>query len=151
MKKVRHGLRFTTEYRLWINIKQRCYNPKNKSWGYYGGRGITVCNRWVNSAVNFISDMGLRPSPNHQLDRIDNDKGYSPENCHWVLKIPQMQNTRLAKRWMVYGKWFNSLSEAANFHSTTPSRIKAWCEGRSDGGYIYPPKANCTSVKAYDQ
>lgn len=149
-KGFKHGLRYKPEYRIWICIKQRCLNPNRKDWQYYGGRGITVCDEWVNDVRQFIADIGERPSKAHQLDRRDNDKGYSKENCHWVLKHPQMQNTRISKKWIVNGVLYNSLSEAAKAHKVTISRIKAWCEGRNDGGYSYPPKENCWSRKVYE-
>lgn len=95
-------------------------------------------------------DVGFRPSSDHQIDRIDNTKGYSRENCRWVSKTTQMQNTRISKWWWVYGVRYASLSEAADVHHTTPSRIKAWCEGRTDGGYTYEARDNCWSEKKYD-
>jgi hypothetical protein len=65
-------------YRTWQGIKNRCYNPKVKAYQYYGGRGITVCERWLHSFENFLADMG-EPPPGLSIDRIDNDKGYSPD------------------------------------------------------------------------
>lgn len=145
-KGFKHGLKGTPEYNAWVGMRQRCNNPSGHDIHYYAG--ISVCDRW-NDVVTFVSDMGKRPGEGYQLDRIDNTKGYAPDNCRWVKRSTQMQNTRLAKRWFVYGKMYMSLSEAANEFNTTPSRIKVWCEGRTDGGYIYPPKENCWSEKAY--
>lgn len=148
MRGVKHRLRYTPEYALWLNIRQRCTNPNHHSYSYYGGRGITVCERW-NDPVNFISDIGQRPE-GHEIDRIDNDKGYSKENCRWVLKKPQMQNTRLSKWWYVNGVRYASLTEAASFHNVNINTIKKWCDGRDDGKYVYPPKPNCWSEKKYE-
>lgn len=145
-KGYRHGLKGTPEYNAWVNMRQRCNNPQRHDVKYYAG--ITICTEWDNP-VTFVADMGLRPSVNHQLDRINNTKGYSKENCRWVEKAPQMQNTRIAKWWYVYGIKYSSLSEAATALNVTVSRIKAWCEGRTDGGYTYPPKPNCWSEKEY--
>jgi hypothetical protein len=138
----------TPEYNAWINMRQRCNNPKGHNTHYYAN--VSVCAEWDNPE-QFIADMGLRPSPNHQLDRRDNTKGYSKENCRWVDKTSQMQNTRISKWWFVDGVKYASLNEAAKAVGVTISRIKAWCEGRTDGGYIYPPKPNCWSEKKYAQ
>jgi hypothetical protein len=72
---------------------QRCTNPKNPAYHWYGGRGITVCERWLSSA-NFLADMGKRPSPKHSLDRKDNGKGYEPGNCRWATVPEQLANRR---------------------------------------------------------
>jgi len=145
-KGYRHGLRYTPEYTVWIGMRQRCNNPSGHDIHYY--KGITICPEWDDPA-RFVSDMGKRPSPSHQIDRIDNTKGYSIENCRWVDKTPQMRNTRIAKWWFVDGVRYSSLSEAANAVGITVSKIKAWCDGRNDGGYTYPPRPNCWSEKKY--
>ena len=129
-------------------MRQRCNNPCGHNLIYYAN--IKVCDEW-NSFDQFVKDMGLRPSSTHQLDRIDNTKGYFKDNCRWVQKKPQMQNTRIAKWWFIDGVKYASLSEAAEAVGVTINRIKAWCEGRTDGGYIYPPKPNCWSEKKYGQ
>lgn len=82
------------EYAAWAGIKQRCLNKKNRFYKNYGGRGITVCARWLNSFDNFCADMGPRPSPKHSIERVNNDLGYSPENCKWATKFEQTRNTR---------------------------------------------------------
>ena len=100
----KNGKRFTTpEYRAWQNMKNRCYNKRDKNYPYYGGRGIRVCDRWVDSVANFIADMGRRPSDDLTLDRIDPHKDYEPGNCRWATREVQSRNRPYATRkaWIV--------------------------------------------------
>ena len=99
MEEIRSGKRpspecLSVEYTTWMGIIQRCYNPKNCNYRYYGARGISVCDRWLASYRNFLSDMGRKPSPDLQLDRIDNAMGYGPSNCRWVTSVVNNRNTR---------------------------------------------------------
>ena len=80
-------------YMTWLNMRQRCNNPNRPDYVWYGARGIKVCERWESDFWNFVADMGERP-PGLTLDRIDNELGYTPENCHWETVSNQMKNRR---------------------------------------------------------
>jgi hypothetical protein len=90
------GRKLTPEYLSWCSMRDRCRRPKCKSFARYGGRGIKVCERW-NDFANFLADMGKRPSPQHSIDRIDNDGDYEPGNCRWSARLEQARNTRITK------------------------------------------------------
>lgn len=86
--------RLTPEYTAWRHIKERCLNEAHPNWPNYGGRGITVCDRWRDSFEAFLEDMGPKPSPDLTIERLDNDKGYEPGNCAWASRKAQGNNTR---------------------------------------------------------
>lgn len=85
------------EYLIWGTMKARCHRPNAQGYYKYGARGITVCQEWRDSYEAFLRDMGRRPSPKHSIDRIDNNQGYSPQNCRWATATQQMCNTRATK------------------------------------------------------
>ena len=80
----------------WINMKSRCYRQKDRQFANYGGRGITVCDKWIDDFDAFLADMGERPH-GMSIDRIDNEKGYFPGNCRWATTKEQVRNTRRNK------------------------------------------------------
>ncbi len=95
--------RRTPEYVAWLGMKQRCFSPRSTSYKHYGGRGITVCAAWRASFETFRSDMGRRPSPDHSLDRIDNDGDYEPGNVRWAPPSVQGRNRSVNRRLTVNG------------------------------------------------
>lgn len=92
---VKHGKSNTAIYKVWENMKQRCLNVSHKDYHHYGGRGINICDSWLDFE-NFYADMGDKPK-DLSLDRINNDLGYSPENCRWADYRTQLTNQRLRK------------------------------------------------------
>ena len=87
-----HGMANTSEYKTWRSMKERCYNKNSHKYHRYGNRGITVCDRWRNSFIAFFRDMGLKPFPKAQIDRINNDGNYEPGNCRWATCAENSQN-----------------------------------------------------------
>ena len=93
-RRKKHGFSKTTMYHRYRSMIRRCYDPLNREFQNYGGRGIKVCNRWLESVENYIEDMGFPPFDTASVDRINNDGGYSKENCRWATKTEQNLNRR---------------------------------------------------------
>lgn len=93
----KHNMSYSPEYRTWAGIKSRCYNPKAPRYPNYGERGITVCDRWLESFDNFYADMGDRPSKDYSIERLDVNGNYEPSNCKWATRFEQQRNIRVQR------------------------------------------------------
>ena len=91
---VTHGMTSTPEYRAWNNVKRICYNTRHNKYKNYGGRGIIMCDEWLNSFQDFYDYIGPKPTPQHSLDRINNDGNYEPGNVRWATRSEQNSNCR---------------------------------------------------------
>jgi hypothetical protein len=94
---LQHGMTGSREYRSWLGMRARCFDPGHRAYERYGARGISVCEEWANSFAAFYADMGKRPE-GCSLDRIDNDDGYRPGNVRWATSFQQAQNRRPPKK-----------------------------------------------------
>jgi len=140
----KHGMRYSPEYSSWQSMKARCLDSGNKDYPRWGGRGVTVCDEWVNSFENFFAHIGSRP-PGTSLDRIDGSKGYEPGNVRWATPRVQARNRRGAFRWHIKGKTFESHSEAAVHFQVSDYTVWRWVNGQMDKrrGTFTPPREDC--------
>lgn len=125
---------YKSEYSTWAAMKARCSNPKKKNYKDYGGRGIKVCERWLNSFENFLEDMGKKPSKEYSLDREENDGNYEPNNCRWALLEVQSRNKRTSNflecngERMVLLDWAKKLNVERRFIYKFLERGITFCE-----------------------
>jgi hypothetical protein len=142
------------EYKSWVNLIARCTNENHNSYSNYGGRGIRVCDRWMNSFLAFIEDMGPCPSSSHSIDRRDVNGHYTPSNCHWATPKEQARNRRNNVLLTTLGRtqnisaWAEELGVSAN--SLEQRRKDGWTDEdiiRTPVGWK-PPKKYTTKFGA---
>jgi hypothetical protein len=115
------------EYRVWYAIKQRCFNPNNKDYSNYGGRGVTMYDKWADDFEVFFKDVGQRPGKGYTIDRIDVNGNYEPGNCRWVTMKVQSNNRRSNKHIVINGvcdslmNWVNKIGCVS--YETAKARI----------------------------
>jgi hypothetical protein len=136
------GKRRTGEYNAWQNMLRRCRDERAPCYGNYGGRGICVCERW-NVFENFLADMGPRPSPQHSIDRINNEGNYEPSNCRWATRAEQANNTRTNRRLTALGRTETMETWARLFSMNSVTLLKRlesglWTERALLDGGIMP-------------
>lgn len=120
---VTHGMYATSIYKIRTQIIQRCHNPNSYAYQGYGGRGISVCQSWRDSFEAFLEDMGPRPSPQHSIDRIDNDGNYEPGNVRWATAHEQLLNRRNNRRFHVNGDYL-TMGELCAKHSCNENTVE---------------------------
>lgn len=146
-----HGMRYETEYTIWSGIKRRCCNINDEAYPRYGGRGITVCEKWL-VFDGFFEDMGNRPSKNHSLERVDNNRGYCKDNCKWATYTEQGRNKRNNVRITWDGKtqsvieWAQELGISANALYMRKNRL-GWSDART---MSQPFKGRTVKLKEVD-
>lgn len=146
-----HGGRNTPEYRVWQGIKRRCLNPSNKDYPRYGGAGIGIADSLRDDFAAFLAEVGPRPSEKHQIDRIDNTRGYEPGNIRWATSTVNNANKRSSYQWFVRGLAFDSSTDAAKHFGVSVQTIFKWTDGYMDNrrGTWTKPRPDCARTLRY--
>ena len=122
-RSITHNMVTSSEYSTWCGIKRRCLDKNNPAYRNYGGRGIKICDRWLESFENFIEDMGRKPTPKHSIDRIDNNGNYELSNCRWATSKEQNNNKR-NNIFITINNYRLLLSEACILHNKPLNLVK---------------------------
>lgn len=142
LKKHGHATGYSPEYRAWHHMRERCYNKNDKRYDDYGGRGIVVCDRWMESFENFLADMGLRPSKEYSLDRFPNNDGnYEPSNCRWATRLQQMNGRRNTVFIEYEGQKYSITDLAAKL-----GKSREWVRARYVDGIGPPNRKNVDAI-----
>jgi len=116
-------------YGIWCAMRYRCQNPNERTYDLYGGRGITVCERWSKSFQDFVADIGPRPSPKHSLDRIDVNGSYEPGNCRWATQKQQCRNMRKTIVLTIEGQQYKAIELAEELGVKVNTVVKRAARG----------------------
>lgn len=120
---IKHGMCNTKEHRAWKDMKARCYNPRSQEYKNYGGRGVKVCESWRDSFEAFFKEIGYAPSPEHSLNRLDNNGNYESGNVNWATETEQQRNTRRT-RLIEYRGETRSMIEWCEFLGLNYKRVR---------------------------
>jgi dTDP-4-dehydrorhamnose 3,5-epimerase-like enzyme len=147
---LKHGMKNTGTYQSWSSMKDRCLNKNSKDYPAYGARGITVCDSWAMSFEAFYKDMGEKPK-GCSIDRIDNTKGYFPENCRWASRSEQQRNKSNSCSWIVKGLHFETMKEASDHFKVSKETISRWVNGWVDKrrNKTWSPRNDCKRIEKY--
>ena len=130
----KHGNCYHPLYNTWDMMRRRCSDPNATGYDRYGGRGITVCEKWKHDFSTFVADMGRKPSPEHTIDRINNDGNYEPENCRWATPEEQRENKRPRKK-KTHCKSGHEFTAENTRYAPDGSRICYTCKSRNLRAY----------------
>lgn len=122
---IQHGMYNTKIYRTWCDIRRRCYDPKNSRYHNYGGRGIKVCERWLENFENFYEDMGDKPGPEYSIDRIDVNGDYCKENCKWSTDKEQANN-KTNNRYLIFNSEKLTITEFSKRINISQNTIRKY-------------------------
>lgn len=129
----KHGLIHVSEYKVWSAMKDRCLNPSSSNYPRWGGRGIKIHPAWIDDFPAFLADVGPRPTPQHTLDRVDNDGNYAPGNVRWATPQEQSANRRPMLTGSDHGNYTHGLTKTPEYKTWTS--IKTRCFNQKHGRY----------------